>query len=268
MLFNDDIKMYSCDTGHATFLEDPENTIPIVTEFLQKKLSSSLSNHIADSINSGITSAFNPMHESFPETVIVETRNKEDIKVFLEKVFYLNITLLNKNEIVEEKVQEKLHDMKDRPVGKLISRAATALTSESYVSNKIYLKLSEMMQERLQEMGLKVTVSKMFLEGSFFVLKADIQTLELYKLVEMTKGKEYATNLKLLVSSLQEMGVKEKTLPNIMENISMQVYEALLCRLSQQLPSKFSESGIKAKVVALHSSHQAEYFFDAISKNL
>ena len=90
----------------------------------------------------------------------------EEKKVHLDH-FYLNLVILNKNDVVGEKSKRKLSSV----FGRLAGKAANVVISDSKITAELSKGLKEKLTAITREMGLDLSFDKNFQRKNFVVLK-------------------------------------------------------------------------------------------------
>ena len=99
------------------------------------------------------------------------TSSAEIQETYQLKPFYLNIVLLNKDEIVKNKATEKAGTS---VFGRAAAYTATKLVSNDVVLGKISEKLMEGVQSAVAEMGIAATLQKSFQDGAYVVIRVQV----------------------------------------------------------------------------------------------
>jgi hypothetical protein len=109
-------------------------------------------------------------------------------ETFQLKPIYMNIVLLNKDEIVKNKATEKTGTS---VFGRAAAYTATRLVSDSVVLGKICEKLMGAVNVAVNDMGISASIQK---EGSFLVIKMQIRDVDKIKLLKKAKGLEFSAH--------------------------------------------------------------------------
>lgn len=87
------------------------------------------------------------------------------------KAFYLNLILLNKDEIVKSKATEKAGT---GVFGRAAAFTASKLISSDVVLGKISEKLMEGVRNAVTDMGIDAAIQKSFQEGAYVVIRVQV----------------------------------------------------------------------------------------------
>jgi hypothetical protein len=177
--------------------------------------------------------------------------------------FYINIILLNKDEVIAAKVGGGKE--KSSFFGKAASYAANKVIKDETVVAKISAGLVSNITEAVADMGIKVLMEVKFAKGPFVVIKAEVVEVDSHRLLLKTKGEEFGNSFKTLKQSMVNMGLQDK-LPGIEEKVKEQVNEGFITKFNDILPTKLAEQGVLVEATVLHSQDQAEFFFDVVHK--
>ena len=83
-------------------------------------------------------------------------------------------------------------------------------------------------------------------------------------MLRTAKGEDFANSFGNLVQALDGLGMKEKMLPKINNNIQNKVNSSLLEKLQEMLPTKMAENGVKIECEVLPTDREADFFFDKL----
>eukprot|EP01102_Stenamoeba_stenopodia_P015485 TRINITY_DN5283_c0_g1_i1.p1 TRINITY_DN5283_c0_g1~~TRINITY_DN5283_c0_g1_i1.p1 ORF type:complete len:205 (-),score=66.57 TRINITY_DN5283_c0_g1_i1:13-627(-) len=178
---------------------------------------------------------------------------------------YLNIVILNKDEVVKAQVSEKVGPLRFGLMAKFAASAANTMVSDEKFASTIAQKLIDTIPEKVADMGIKLSLSKSFQRGSYVVLRAQITEVAHATLLSRAKGEEFAKKFAELQTLLDFFGVADAK-ATMAAKINTMVQEGLLTKLEEVLPAKLAESGnIEVTVTAKKDSDQAEFFFSFLS---
>jgi len=176
--------------------------------------------------------------------------------------FYLNVRLLNKDELVNSKVTEKAGS---GLFGKAVSAVATRVVTDELVLSKLADILTEKVHSAVEAMGIQVSLERCYAQGPVVCFKVTVKSIDQLELVLAAKGAEYAATFSRLLVNLAELGLTE-VLPKIDEKIATKVKEGMMKRMETIIPQKTQEQGMEVQVRACSSEEQAEVFFNWISQ--
>eukprot|EP00933_Yihiella_yeosuensis_P046865 TRINITY_DN42492_c0_g1_i1.p1 TRINITY_DN42492_c0_g1~~TRINITY_DN42492_c0_g1_i1.p1 ORF type:complete len:223 (-),score=54.68 TRINITY_DN42492_c0_g1_i1:20-688(-) len=187
-----------------------------------------------------------------------------------EESLYLNIFLLNKDEVVKKGVQTKLQSK--TPFKKwafpCLTGLAAKVVKDEQVAGKIGQQLAAMLPSKLAELGIQGLESKVvFQRGSMVVTRLNLDKIDIntHALLTNAKGEEFAADFETLTNTLKKLEITD-ALASIDAKIRARVALALRDKLGEKLPEKLGSEGVKVDLVVLPSELQAAFFFDALEK--
>ncbi|KAJ1402218.1 hypothetical protein B484DRAFT_424466, partial [Ochromonadaceae sp. CCMP2298] len=129
------------------------------------------------------------------------------------KPIYLNIMLLNKNEVVKSKVTAKTGTgLFARAAGKALASTANRLVSSVMVMGAITEKVITNVEAAVALMGIKATLEKVFQQDAFVVVRVQVVEVDKLMLLRGAKGEEFAANFESLLTSLHHLGLDGDTI--------------------------------------------------------
>jgi len=171
--------------------------------------------------------------------------------------FYINITLLNKDEVVAAKVQEKAGT---GIFGKVAGKVANAGMSEDKIVSKLSATLCETLPKTLGEMGIGGSFEEMFHHESLVVFKCSIGEIDQMTLLRGAKGEDYATHFQTMLDSFAALGI-ESAASNIEASVQSKVRHGMMEKLGDILPEKMLEKGMKVDCSVQGPENQADFFY-------
>lgn len=177
--------------------------------------------------------------------------------------FYLNIVLLNKDEVVDKMVKEKVGS---GPLGfgvgaKMASCLAKKAATDEKVTGQLGEKLLEMLPKQIADMGIDLKLTKRYLKGPLVVLKAEILETDPVKLISKAKGDTAGQHMKQLQEAVEFLEL-ETAKKQMASSMMKQAREKLMEKLVETLPQKLSEAaGARVEINALSEADEAEWFF-------
>eukprot|EP01035_Chromulina_nebulosa_P019975 gene19975-25944_t len=177
--------------------------------------------------------------------------------------FYLNILLLNKNEVVANTVGNKT-GLKTGIFGKAAAFAANKLVTDEKIINNLSATLTEKIGDAVIGMGISADIVKKFQKGSFVVFKVTIHEIDKEKLILTAKGENFSRSFQTLITSINELGLTDSVLPGINEKIFNQVQNGMMTKFGEVIPLKLHEAGLDVDCTICSSSDQAEFFFETV----
>mmetsp|Transcript_6669 Transcript_6669/g.14604 ORF Transcript_6669/g.14604 Transcript_6669/m.14604 type:complete len:209 (+) Transcript_6669:105-731(+) len=182
------------------------------------------------------------------------------------KPIYLNIMLLNKNEVVKSKVTAKTGTgLFARAAGKALASTANRLVSSVMVMGAITEKVITNVEAAVALMGIKATLEKVFQQDAFVVVRVQVVEVDKLMLLRGAKGEEFAANFESLLTSLHHLGLDGDTIVD--KKIKDHIQDALMCKFAMLIPLKLQEQGVAVSLQVVTSEQQAESFFRTL-KNM
>jgi len=178
------------------------------------------------------------------------------------KPFYLNIVLLNKDEIVTAKATEKAGK---GLFGRVAAYGATHLVSDEKVLGKISEKLVENVGSAVSVMGIEASVLKVFAQGAYVVIRVQVQEVDKLKLLHKAKGIEFASSFEVLLNSIEKLGLGSTAGEKIDRKIKDHIQEGMMKKFGEIIPEKLAENGVSVDCHVVTSADQAEYFYQMLS---
>jgi len=172
--------------------------------------------------------------------------------------FYINITLLNKDEVVAEKVAERAGK---GFLGKAAAFAANKLVTEEKVVQKFSELLVDRVEKAVAEVGIEASVEIKYKQGPLVVVQMQVTEVDPLQLVLSAKGAEFASSFSTLLTAAENIGLKDKLYPQILERITSKVNEALMEKFEEMIPKKFAEQNIIVSCQSCSLSEEAEFLF-------
>eukprot|EP00598_Pedospumella_elongata_P006708 CAMPEP_0184983430 /NCGR_PEP_ID=MMETSP1098-20130426/12627_1 /TAXON_ID=89044 /ORGANISM="Spumella elongata, Strain CCAP 955/1" /LENGTH=204 /DNA_ID=CAMNT_0027507245 /DNA_START=33 /DNA_END=647 /DNA_ORIENTATION=+ len=192
-----------------------------------------------------------------------KSTTEESVKLPYElKPFYLNIVLLNKDEIVTAKATEKAGK---GLFGRVAAYGATHLVSDEKVLGKISEKLVENVGSAVSVMGIEASLLKVFAQGAYVVIRVQVQEVDKLKLLHKAKGIEFASSFEVLLNSIDKLGLADTAGEKIDRKIKDHIQEGMMKKFGEVIPEKLAENGVSVDCHVVHSTEQAEYFYQMLS---
>lgn len=186
--------------------------------------------------------------------------NKEAANQYCEP-FFINISLLNKDEIVAEKVAEKAGR---GFLGKAAAYAANRMVTEEKVVEKFSSVLVDRVEKAIAEVGIEADIEIKFKQGSLVVIKLQVTEIDLLTLILSAKGPDFASHFSTLLTAAESLGMKDHIYPKVEEKISSKVNEALMSKFEDIIPRKFAEQNIVVSCVSRTMTQEADFVFDLL----
>jgi uncharacterized protein YktA (UPF0223 family) len=179
------------------------------------------------------------------------------------KPFYMNIVLLNKDEIVKNKATEKTGTS---VFGRAAAYTATRLVSNDMVLGKISEKLMEGVKNAVTDLGIDASVQKSFQEGAYVVIRVHVADVEKLKLLKKAKGLEFSAAFEVLLHSLKQLGLESTASVQIDRKMKDLIQEGMMRKFGEIIPQKLAENGVSVDLEVVSSENQAEYFYQTLAE--
>ena len=170
--------------------------------------------------------------------------------------FFLNILVLNTDQVIEQQVAEKFEGYPR--LARVMGEFAKAQVSEELVADQLAHKVAAAVPEAMKQLGIDATVRRRFISGPFLVVHVNINESHSEGYMESQVGTERGAYVE---SWLRRLGMK-----NFMErSIAQRVEHKLIHTLPAELKRKLNDIGIKVQIVAKHDAEESPFFFDVIN---
>ena len=117
------------------------------------------------------------------------------------------------------------------------------------------------MTEKLESMGLNSEITKVYQKGAFFVVRLNLISIDLQKLIIVKAGEKKASTFNEITKILGGKWVHDSMSSSMLPLIANKMQDILPERFSEKL----SERGIKADITVTTNDSQCDFFYDAIS---
>lgn len=182
--------------------------------------------------------------------------------------FYLNVIVLNKDEVVEAKVNEKVGT---GPLGLGLARkAAAGIAKRAVQEEKVGVQVSQGLRDKLpdalQDLGIKMRITQRYVGGPLIVLHCEVNEVDGLALVTKAKGVEAARHFEAMTEAFTALGVDAGT-QQVRKVLFTKSREALMAKLSAVLPEKlWGVAGVKTDVICNDEADEAEWFFSFLEE--
>jgi hypothetical protein len=166
--------------------------------------------------------------------------------------FFVNILLLNKDEVVAKKVEQKTGT---GFFGKAAAFAANKLVTDEKVTAGLADGLIAGVTKATSELGITADMEIKFQQGPFVVP---------LQLILSAKGEEFASNFTTLLTTVEALGLKDSVAQKIDEKIYGAINEGMMGKFKLLIPQKMAEQGVIVDVQVVSAEEEAEVFFDIL----
>jgi hypothetical protein len=177
--------------------------------------------------------------------------------------FYINIILVNKDEVVASAVGNKT-GLKTGYLARAAAFAANKLVTDERVVSNLATNLIDKATAAVTELGIHASFKKVFQAGSFVVLRVQILEVDKLTLVLAAKGPDFASSFSSLLTTLSFLGLEATALPTIDHKINDSVYEGMMNKMAEILPKKMQEAGLVVECNVYSAADQANNFYDTL----
>jgi hypothetical protein len=182
------------------------------------------------------------------------------------KPFYLNLILLNKEEVVTNKVAEKTGLKAGGFLGKAASFAANKLVSDDKVLDKLSEGLIEGVQKAITELNITASIESKFQHDSYVVIRVQVADFDTMSLVLAAKGPEFASSFSTLMVAVDQLGMGASVTEKVDAKIVSMINEGMMRKFSEMIPLKLSEKGLNVAVTTCSLEEQADFFFETYAR--
>jgi hypothetical protein len=176
---------------------------------------------------------------------------------------YLNVLLLNKDELVTNKIAEKTGT---GFFGRAAARTANHFITDEKIASNIGENLVDGVSKALGDMGITADFHVKFKQGAYVVLRIQIDEMDIMKLVVTAKGPQFANSFQDLLNAANNLGMGESVGLKVKEKIYGSIGEGMVKKFNELIPKKMEEKGVIEDCQACLSSEQAEIFFAILDK--
>jgi hypothetical protein len=177
--------------------------------------------------------------------------------------FFINILLLNKDEVVAKNVQEKTGT---GFFGKVASYAANKMVTDEKLLTNLSDTLMTTIRGSVEEMGIQMSVERKFQQGALVVMQFQVLDVDAIKVIRAGKGDDFANNFQTLVDAAKNLGLGDTIMEKIMEKIYGSMNESMIKKFSEMLPNKMKEKGVLVDCHACTMEEEALVFFELFGR--
>lgn len=178
------------------------------------------------------------------------------------KPFYLNVTLLNKDEVVASKVAEKAGN---GLFGRAAAFAANKLISDGKIVENLAEKLIEGVHTATAELGISADMEVRFQHGPLVVIRVQVAEVDTLQLILSAKGEEFATNFSTLWVAANALGLKDAVESRVDEKVYSSINEGMMAKFRELIPAKMAAQGVLVECQVSSAEEEADLFFDIMS---
>lgn len=178
------------------------------------------------------------------------------------KPFYLNVILLNKDEVVATKVAEKAGT---GLFGRAAAFAANKLISDDKIVENLAEKLMDGVQTATAELGISADMEVRFQHGPLVVIQVQVADVDTLQLILSAKGEEFATNFSTLLVAATALGLKDTVESKVDDKIYSSINEGMMAKFRELIPVKMAAQGVLVSCEVSSAEDEADLFFNIMS---
>lgn len=174
--------------------------------------------------------------------------------------FYINVVVLNKDQVVAEQVGKKIGG----PFG-LTRRLATAVAQRAVkdeaLSAKVAAGLAEQLPAAVAELGIELDMASRMVSGALSVMRCELKGADMVALVRKAKDEEFARHFQNMMDAFDHMGLPDAK-QTVQDKVLGLATSAIMEKLVDQIPAKLKEKvGLAVEVSVQEVEDQAEFVF-------
>lgn len=178
--------------------------------------------------------------------------------------FYLNFIVMNKNEVLEAKVKDKMGFAGNRPIGKFAGYLAGKAVSDKTFCRKIMANMEKDIPEKMRVKGITATAKAVFSKRNFFVMKLTISGIDLPRMVEGKSedgsGAEKATKIREILAKLPAI-IREE----IEFILNLVIAGGMVKNMPRQMMEEMkAKAGMEVEVFGKTHAEQADFFYEVM----
>ena len=196
-------------------------------------------------------------------SAMTETATATESTKYRCKPFFLNLLLLNKDEIVASKITEKAGK---GFLGKAAAFAANKMISDEKIVSGMAEKLIGGISKTISELGIEADFKVKYQNGAFVVIRIEIVEIDTLTLILTGKGPEFASHFSTLLATVEKLGLGDVVSSKANEKIYGTISESMMTKFAEMIPKKMSEQGVEVECTAALQENQADVFFDILER--
>lgn len=182
------------------------------------------------------------------------------------EAFYLNLVLLNKEEVVNTKVAEKTGLRQGSLLSKAANFAANKMVKDEKILSTLSEKLIEGIHKAVSDLNITATLENKFQQGSYVVIRVQVNDFDTMSLILTAKGSEFASDFATLLVAVNHLGMADVVSNKVEAKITSMINEGMMKKFSDIIPTKLAERGLHVECTTCTLAEQADFFFDTLSK--
>lgn len=181
-------------------------------------------------------------------------------------VFYINMHLLDKKEVIKSAVKSSrfvpkwLH-------GFASSIGANVLSDEEIVK-EITDEIIQTFPAELEESGVTTNFELSFSKGIMAVLKCKVMDLDIRKVLEVEMGPESLTQFQNILDAMKYFQLDEEEVQLLVKEIEEEVLNDFPSEIETEMIQEFEKDGISCEVVCKREEEEANFLFDYMKKHM
>lgn len=176
---------------------------------------------------------------------------------------FINFLIVDKEKAIQQGVEDKVSAkigkgfLRDR-IAARAGNVAAKKVSDDTVADKMSGKMSDLLPEKMSEMGITATADKVYGAGAFFVMKLTLHKVNLQVLLDKAAGKEKANKFEDMMNLLGGNWAKE----SLADQMLPMIVSKLQAKLPEKMTEKMAEKGLVCDIVVKSEADEALYFFN------
>ena len=177
--------------------------------------------------------------------------------------FYVNLVVLNKDEVVDAKVSERFggSGIGSSLMRKAASAVAKRAVKDERIGDEVSSGLVQKVPTLLKAMGIDARLEKSYVGGPLVVLRCELVDVDGPALLRKVRGEEAARHLANMTEAFVALGIQAGT-EQLRAALLDKARAALMEKLALVLPQKLYEAaGVRTEVVCNDDAAEAAWFF-------
>lgn len=180
--------------------------------------------------------------------------------------FYLNIVLLNKEEVVNSKVTERTGLRHGSLLSKAANFAANKLVKDEKILSTLSEKLIEGIHKAVSDLNITASLENKFQQGSYVVIRVQVADFDTMSLILTAKGPEFASDFATLLVAVNHLGMADVVSHKVEDKITSMINEGMMKKFSDIIPSKLADRGLHVECTTCTLEEQADFFYDTLMR--
>lgn len=180
--------------------------------------------------------------------------------------FYLNLVLLNKEEVVNSKVAEKTGLRHGSILSNVANFAANKLVKDEKILSTLSEKLIEGIHKAISDLNITASLENKFQQGSYVVIRVQVADFDTMSLILTAKGTEFASDFATLLVAVNHLGMADVVSNKVEAKITSMINEGMMKKFGDIIPAKLAEKGLNVACTTCTLEQQADFFYDTLMR--